>query len=281
MARFKPTHPEQGRLLPVVFDQQIQPGTFEFALHHLVEGMDLSTFEARYRNDEVGAAAYPPKVLLKIVLLAYSRGIVSSRGIERACRENVVFQALSGDTRPHFTTLAGFIAGMGDAVVGIFRDVLAVCAQEGLISRQMFAVDGCKIGSNAAKEWSGTKADLRKRVRKLERSVSLLVRKHRQADVGETTGLTPSMRRHEEQARERLEKRLKKLKTWLAEGEDKKGPRGNLKQSNLTDNESAKMPSAHGVLQGYNGLAVVDEKHQVVVHAEAFGEGAEQPLLAP
>lgn len=64
-------------------------------------------------------------------------------------------------------------------------------------------------------------------------------------------------------------------------GEDKRGARGNLKQSNLTDNESAKMPCAHGVVQGYNGLAMVDSKHQVIVAAEAFGEGQEKALLEP
>jgi hypothetical protein len=85
----------------------------------------------------------------------------------------------------------------------------------------------------------------------------------------------------EEEAIERLRGKVQKLEKWLADGEDKKGPRGNVKQSNLTDNESAKMPSAHGVVQGYNGVAAVDSKHQVVVHAEAFGEGQEKQLLRP
>lgn len=52
-------------------------------------------------------------MLLKVVLLAYSRGIVSSRAIERACRENVLFIAISGDNAPQFTTLAKFIRELG------------------------------------------------------------------------------------------------------------------------------------------------------------------------
>jgi glutaconyl-CoA decarboxylase len=56
------------------------------------------------------APAYDPKILLKIILFAYSRGVVSSRKIERACRENVIFMALSTDSRPHFTTIADFIS---------------------------------------------------------------------------------------------------------------------------------------------------------------------------
>ena len=281
MARLKPYHPEQGRLLPVVFDQQIQPGTFEFAVHHLVDEMDLTGLLARFRNDETGAPGYDPRPLLKILLVAYSRGILSSRAIERACRENVVFQALSADSRPHFTTIAEFVRAMGSEIRGIFVQVLTVCSQEGLISRQMFAVDGCKLSSNAAKEWSGTRAELAKRVAKIEQAVEVLVRKHREADVGEATGMTPSIRDKENQALERLRGKAQKFRAWLATGQEKKGRAGKPRQTNLTDHDSAKMPSAHGVVQGYNGVAMVDEAHQVIVHAEAFGEGAEQALLQP
>jgi len=50
-------------------------------------------------------------------------------------------------------------------------------------------------------------------------------------------------------------------------------------KSNITDNESTKMKTSHGVIQGYNGVAVVDAKHQVIVHAEAFGSAQEHDLL--
>ncbi len=49
------------------------------------------------------------------------------------------------------------------------------------------------------------------------------------------------------------------------------GVSGKPVKSNITDNESAKMPSGQGVVQGYNGIATVDDKHQVVVDAQAFG----------
>jgi hypothetical protein len=89
MARYKPID-TSPRFLAVDLERQLPPGTFEHALHHLVDHeLDLSGFDARYRNDLTGAAAYPPAMLLKVVLFAYSQGIVSSRGIERACREQV------------------------------------------------------------------------------------------------------------------------------------------------------------------------------------------------
>lgn len=83
MPRFKPVH-KGLKLLPVDFERQLLPGTFEHALSYLIDHeLDLSAFESRYRNDDQGASAYAPAVLLKIVLLAYSRGIIGSRRIER------------------------------------------------------------------------------------------------------------------------------------------------------------------------------------------------------
>lgn len=96
MARFKPID-MSPRFLAVDLHSQVLPGTFEFALCRLIDHeFDLSELEARFCN----ATAYAPSVLLKIVLLAYSRGIVSSRAMQRACLQNVLFMAVSGDPSP-------------------------------------------------------------------------------------------------------------------------------------------------------------------------------------
>jgi transposase len=279
MPRFKPYSYEQTKLIPIDFKRQLQAGTFEFALSHIIDDMDLSIFDHRFHNDDTGAPAYDPAVLLKIVLFAYSRGITSSREIEGACRENVIFMALSADTQPHFTTIAGFISSMEAEITPLFLNVLAICAEEDLIGGRMFAVDGCKISSNCSKEWSGTRADFQKKKEKLDKSIRQLLRKHR--DTDESEGQGPGMGEKEQEAIERLRDKASKIEKWLETNEDKKGSRGSVKQSNLTDNESTKMPCAHGVIQGYNGIAAVDSKHQVIVAAEAFGQGQEKALLKP
>ena len=67
------------KFLPVDLARQLLPGTFEHALNHLLDhAIDLSSFDARFRNDETGAPAYPPALLLKVVLAAYAHGIVST-----------------------------------------------------------------------------------------------------------------------------------------------------------------------------------------------------------
>ena len=147
MARFKVVN-MSPRFLPVVLEQQLVPGTFEHALHTLIDSeFDLSELEAKFNNDETGAPAYNPAVMLKIVLLAYSRGMVSSRIIERACSENVLFMAISGDTQPAYTTIAAFVRGLSDQIATIFTEVILICDRQGLIGRQMFAIDGVNLAN--------------------------------------------------------------------------------------------------------------------------------------
>ena len=161
MARFKQYSYEQGIMIPVDFTKQIVPGTLEYTIHWLVDNkVDLTGMTSRFKNEGTGAPAYDPAILLKVVLLAYSRGIISSRKIMDACRENIVFRAISADSMHDFTTIAAFIREMKDEVKKIFTGVLLVCSEMDLLGGTEFALDGCKMSSNAAKENSGTFTDL-------------------------------------------------------------------------------------------------------------------------
>ena len=279
MARYKDYCYDQTKLLPVSYARQILPGTFEHTLHHLIDHeLDLSAFDARYQNDDTGAPAYDPRMLLKIVLFAYSRGIFTSRRIEQACRENVVFMALSADSCPHWTTLAEFISTRHEAIAVLFQEVLLVCDTLGLLGKELFAIDGCKLSANAAKEWSGTHADLRKKQQKLEKLIRVMLARHREADE---RGVEAAVQEAEQQYLATVRGQVKKIKTFLATQPENRSAKGTIRQSNITDPESAKMKTSHGVLQGYTGVAAVDARHQVIVHAQAHGEGQEHGLLQP
>jgi transposase len=186
MARYKPYDLNQAKMIPLSYADQILPGSFEHALSELVEHhLDLSVFEQRYNNDLTGRLAYDPKVLLKVVLYGYYRGILSSRRLAEACRRNVVFMALSADTRPHFTTVAAFVSELEHEIVSLFRDTLLYASELGLIGKQHFAVDGCKLPSNASKQWSGTHKELDEKRKKLEQVAKRIVRRHRERDAQE------------------------------------------------------------------------------------------------
>jgi transposase len=275
MARYKEYDYRQGKFISLSFDKQILPGTFEYTLNYLIDHeLDLSVFDDRYCNDATGASAYDPAILLKIIIYAYSRGIVSSRKIEQCCRENIIFMALSCDTYPHFTTIADFIATLDSEIVKLFLEVLLVCDHMDLIGKEMFAVDGVKLPSNASKEWSGTKKELVKKKEKMEQAIRTIVTRHRETDE-------QNIPEQEEQYVATLTQNIKKIRTFLAAHDDKPGKTGKPIKSNITDNESAKMKTSKGVIQGYDGVAMVDAKHQVIVHAEAYGAPQEQDLLLP
>lgn len=148
------------------------------------------SFHIRYKNDDDGASAYHPGVLIKIILLAYSRGIIGSRRIEAACRENILFIAVSGDSQAHFTTIAAFISELGDDVAKLFAQVLLICDRQGLIGREMFAIDGVKLPANASKARSGSRKDFQRQADKMEAATQKIIDKHRQADTAPTDDAT-------------------------------------------------------------------------------------------
>ena len=279
MARYKPID-TSPRFIAVDLERQLLPGTFEHALNYLVDHqLDLRRFDARYKNDLTGASAYPPAMLLKVVLFAYSRGIVSSREIERACRDHVTFIALSGDSAPHFTTFAAFVSTL-DAEIGLlFKDILLICDRMGLIGREMFAIDGVKLPSNASKSRSGTRADFQRQADKMDAAAKAMLARHRAND---TLPVEPDLAAKELRQIDRLERETAQLRQWLSDHpEDRKGAKGKVIKSNRTDPESAKMATSKGVIQGYTGVAAVDDRHQIIVEAQAHGTGSEQALLMP
>ena len=283
MARYKPTDYGQGQFIAISFERQILPGSFEHAVNFVIdEKLDFSILDEMRTNDDAGAPAYNPRLMLKIVLCAYARGIISSREIAAVCQENVVMMALSANTRPHFTTIAQFVRELGPAMMDLFVGVLLYCDELNLIGKEMFAIDGCKFSSNASKEWSGTRAEFEDKRDKFRASVEKLVAQHRTMDKNGLPESVPGKRAKEEKAIESFKAKTAKIDAWLRENpKDKIGSSGKPVKSSMTDADSAKMASSRGVIQGYNGLAMVDSKHQVIVGAEAFGKADEAVTFGP
>ncbi|MCZ8073130.1 MAG: transposase, partial [Paucibacter sp.] len=167
MPRYKPSDCH-ALMLPVVLSEQIVPGSFAFALSYLVDQeLDLSALDSRFKNDITGASAYDPRVMLKIVLLAYSQGLISSRSIASVCARNVQFIAISGDSQPSHAHIAKFVVSLSDQIQPLFA--------QGLIGREMFAIDRGKLPSNASKERSGTHEELSHRAERLDKAADKIL----------------------------------------------------------------------------------------------------------
>jgi transposase len=280
MAKFKRYDYSQKVLIPVSLEEQLVPGSLEFAIHTLIETrMDMSVFEGKYQNDATGRSAYDPKILLKVVLLGYARGLISSRQIERACGENVTFMALSGNQRPDHSTIAIFVSSMKDQILPLFCDILLVCEQENLLGGTFFALDGVKLPSNASKESSGTISELTKKKDKIQKKVKRLLIDQINADKDDDDDFRPPANRQRQI--DKLKKQAARIEEWLKKNNAKISSNGRELKSNLTDNDSALMLSSGGTIQGYNGQALVDDKHQIIVHGQAFGSGQDAKHLEP
>ena len=281
MGKFRVDNIRQQAFLNVDYLEVIGTNTFEYSVYQLLEreGM-LSEFINHYKNDHSGRKAYHPAVLLRVIFLAYYRGITSSRVIASLCKTDLVFMSLAGGETPHFTTIAHFVSAYPEAIADVFQKILLVCDQSGLIGKEHFAIDGCKLPSDASKQWSGTHDELERKAKKMLDAADKIVAKH-QANDGKP-GDDPNKER-ELQSIETLLGNAEKILEFLSENEPRmgQGERPKEVQSNITDPESAKMLTGHGTYQGFVAVTAADEKCQVIVNAGAYGMGQEQSTLAP
>ncbi|MCP4232658.1 MAG: transposase [Aestuariibacter sp.] len=137
-----------------------------------------------YKNENVGRKAYPPALLLRVIFYAYYRGHTSSRVIQDLCKTDLKFISLAAGRQPHFTTIADFVSSNCEAIGGLFHKVLLICDKSGLIGKEHFAIDGCKLPTDASKQWSGTHAQLRKKSEKLKNAAQSIIEKHMLNDAG-------------------------------------------------------------------------------------------------
>ena len=278
MPRYKPTE-RNGLLLPVILAEQIAPGSFEFALDHLVEHeLDLSDLDAKFNNEETGACAYDPRAMLKIVLLAYSRGLISSRRIAHSCEHNIQFIAISGDARPSYTHIAKFVRELGPQVSELFTQVLITCDRMQLIGRQMFAIDGVKLPANASKERSGTHEELKHRAARLDKAARKIIELHQSQDSAGGDGGIETGRQERIEA---LRREAQRTREFVATNPKRLNRKGQELKTNITDPDSAKMATSKGVIQGYAAQAAVDSERQIIVAADVIGSGSEQAMLIP
>lgn len=137
---------------------------------------------------------------------------------------------------------------MKDEIIPLFRDVLLVCDEEKLLGGTFFALDGCKIPSNASKKWSGTISDLTKKKERIEKKVEQLLDEQIGADreEGDTSKQEDvSEIANRDKQIEKLGKQADRIAEWLNENDAKIGKQGKEITSNITDNESAIMVSSH------------------------------------
>ena len=141
---------DQGLLLPPSLCEWLPEGHLAWFVIDAVAQLDLSAFYAAYRADGHGRAAHDPAMMVALLLYCYAIGERSSRRIERRCIEDVATRVICANQVPDHTTIARFRQRHETALAELFGEVLALCAQAGLVRVGVIAVDGTKVQANAS-----------------------------------------------------------------------------------------------------------------------------------
>jgi transposase len=141
---------EQELLLPPSLREWLPEDHLAWFVIDAVAEMDLTAFLAAYRDDGHGRAAHDPAMMVALLLYAYAVGERSSRRIERRCVEDVATRVICANQRPDHTTIARFRQRHESALAGLFGEVLALCAEAGLVRVGVVAIDGTKVHANAS-----------------------------------------------------------------------------------------------------------------------------------
>ena len=143
---------EQPFLLPPDLRDWLPEDHLAWFVIDAVGVMDLSGFYAGYREDGLGRAAYEPSMVVALILYCWSRGMRSSRRIERACMEDVACRVIAANQRPDHATIARFVERHKGALADLFGEVLVLCADAGLATVGVVAIDGTKVAANANRD---------------------------------------------------------------------------------------------------------------------------------
>jgi transposase len=143
---------EQPFLLPPDVREWLPEDHLAWFVIDAVGVMDTARFYAAYRDDGWGRAAYEPSMMIALLLYCWSRGARSSRAIERACVEDVACRVIAAHEQPDHATIARFVERHESALADLFGEVLVLCADAGLATVGVIAIDGTKVHANASRD---------------------------------------------------------------------------------------------------------------------------------
>jgi len=171
-------------LLPTDLEGQIPPRHLVRVVNAAIEKMDLLALLAQYKGG--GTSSYHPKMLLKVLVYAYTQQLYSSRKIAKALRENLYFMWLSGNQQPDFRTINRFRSEVVKEVIeDIFTSVLELLIEEGYVKLENYFLDGTKMEANANKySWVWGKSTRRYK-QKLQEKVKELIHEIEQVNEAE------------------------------------------------------------------------------------------------
>lgn len=247
MSRFTTYNPHQAWLLPPSIEDELDPSHLVFFLHQAVERLDLRGFEAQYA--EQGRPAYPPQLLLKVWLYAYTQGITSSRRLEQRLHEDLGFRFLAGNLQPDHWTLNEFRKRHPRALNDVFTQVVEAARKLGMGQLGRVAIDSTRVQANASADRSDSPEALRRERARLRQRIRRWQKACDREDPATPQGTDV------EDWRERLQEIPRQLEQLRKSGQ---------KRSSRSDLESRYLRRRAGYTLGYNAEIAVSDDHLIV-----------------
>jgi transposase len=222
-ARFIGVDRDQVFLMPPSVRDWVPEDHLVWTVLDTVGELDLSAFYAVFRVDGHGRPAYEPSMMVALLLYAYARGNRSSRGIERACFEDVAYRVVAGNLVPDHSTIAEFRCRHERALGEVFSGVLGLCARAGLASIGVVAIDGTKMSANASinanRDFGQIAREILAEAAETDRREDELYGERRGDELPEHLRTREGRRKALREARERLDHE-RRQSTERAEGDD-------------------------------------------------------------
>ena len=247
---FEPYDPKQSLLFPPSLDDWLPEDHLARFISETIEQLDLSVFRAKYRErkDGRGQLAYDPRMMLKVLIYAYSVGIFSSRKIGAGMEDLVALRYLAAGNDPSHRTIARFRQENVAHFKDIFVQVIRVAAQAGLVKMGTLAIDGTKLKANASKHKSMSYGRMKSEDRRLKREIDKITGMAQGIDEAEDQEFGPDFRgdelpeelRTREARRAKIQEALKALEEEQAREDEDSGRgeyqaktgRGHMKRPN-------------------------------------------------
>jgi len=311
---FRSYDQHQSFLLPPSLDDWLPDGhTARFVSEVVDDMLDLSAIYVSYTN-ATGAPPFDPRMMLKLVIYAYSIGVTSSREIERRCQVDVAFRWLSANTAPDYRSVSRFRRRHLSALDDLFVQVLVLCANAGLVKLGRVALDGTKLDASASKHTAMSYGRLMTRIPEVEAEVAQMLAEAEATDAAEDAEFGVDRRGDELPAElATREGRLAKMREAKAAIEAEAGeraaaaaaeiarkaskpddeideaaeaaagsaePRAKAQRS-FTDPDARMMKTNHGFAYAYNAQAAADEFSQVILASYVTQEPTDVNQLLP
>ena len=270
---FRQSQRNQQMFLPPTIEEFVAPDDPVRAYDAFVDTLDWRSLGIEADPHQAGCPAYPPTIMLKVLVYGYSYGIRSSRKLEVALHHNLSFIWLAGGLKPDFKTLARFRRKNRKALQGVLRDCARLCLKLGVIAGNTLFVDGSKFRANAGNHASRTAEQCEEHLRQLDQRIEEILHECEQVDTQEAQ--EPSLvHLQEELAQQRG--RQERIATALQQLQEE-----DLQRVNITDPDCAPMRGRQGSHAGYNSQIVVDEQHGLIVQADVVSDQNDRQQFAP